>query len=46
MGQKLPVGHALHVLLLEAPMEGENVPGGQRSRTLAAALQLEPLHAA
>ena len=44
-GQKLPAGHGLHVLLLEAPMEGEDVPGGQRSRTLADALQLELPHA-
>ena len=44
-GQKLPAGHASHVLLLEAPTKGEDVPRGQRSRTLAAALQLEPPHA-
>ena len=45
-GQKLPAGHTLHVLLLLAPTEGEYVPVGQRSRTLAAALQLEPPHTA
>ncbi len=44
-GQKLPAGHASHVLLLWAPMDSEDVPGGQRSRTLAAALQFEPPHA-
>ena len=44
-GQKLPAGHASHVLLLVAPTEAEDVPRGQRSRTLAAALQLEPPHA-
>ena len=43
-GQKLPAGHGLHVLLLSAPTEGDDVPRGQRSRTLAAALQLEPPH--
>ena len=43
-GQKLPAGHASHVLLLVAPTEAEDVPRGQRSRTLAAALQLEPPH--
>ena len=43
-GQKLPAGHALHALLLPAPTESEDVPRGQRSRTLAAALQLEPPH--
>ena len=41
-GQKLPAGHASDVLLLKAPTKGEDVPRGQRSRTWAAALQLEP----
>ena len=45
-GQKLPAGHTLHVLLLLAPTEGEYVAGGQKSRTLATVLQLEPPHTA
>ena len=44
-GQKLPAGHASHVLLLMAPTRGEDVPRGHRLRTLAAALQLELPHA-
>ena len=45
LGQKLPAGHDLQVPLLSAPTESEDVPRGQRSRTLAAALQLELPHA-
>ena len=45
-GQKLPGGHALHVMLLAAPMEGEYVARGQRSRALAEVLQLEPPYSA
>ena len=46
LGQKLPAGQALHVLLLGAPMESDDVPFGQRSRTLDEALQLELPHGA
>ena len=42
VGQKLPAGHGVHVLLLEAPTKRDDVPLGQQSSTLAAALQLEP----
>ena len=45
-GQMLPVGHALHVMLRAAPMEGEYVARGQDSRALVEVLQLEPPYSA
>ncbi len=45
VGQKLPAGHALHVLLLEAPIDGDEVPRGQWWRTFADELQLKLPHA-